>query len=233
MDLHEKHADMVSKLAKDGQIIISKLTPEIAHLQHMSIGVAGESTELLSAVAYATYTEADMDMENVLEELGDMEFYEQGIRAPLGISYEACLARAKVTNPVSCILEAAILVAVQGGLVLDAVKQAGIYGKPLNPEAILQELAQLLYHKAEFYTLAKFTRDQALEHNMAKLAVRYANFVYSDKAATDRADKVEPVDGNNKSDDRPQDLVSDADFEEPLPDRDAAACSGDTCESCQ
>jgi hypothetical protein len=236
MTLFEKHADMVSKLAKDGQAIIDKLTPEVSHLQHMSIGIAGESTELLSAIAAATYTDADVDEENVLEELGDMEFFEEGIRAPLGISYEACLARAKITNPAGCILEAAILLAVYGGRVLDAVKQSGIYGKPLNPESILQELAQLLYHKAEFYAFAKFTREQALEHNMAKLAVRYANFVYSDKAAIDRADKVEIPDIKDEgmhSDDRPLDVINDADFDEPLPERPATVCDGETCESCQ
>jgi hypothetical protein len=35
------------------------------------------------------------------------------------------------------------------------------------------------------------TRQETLEHNMEKLAERYKNYVYSDQAAIDRADKDE------------------------------------------
>ena len=82
------HSDMVKQLAKPGQDIAQQLTPEDAHLLHMSVGVAGEAGELLDAIKKMAIYRKDIDRENVIEELGDLEFYMEGLRQGLGITRE-------------------------------------------------------------------------------------------------------------------------------------------------
>lgn len=86
-----QYADMVKALCKDGQDIINQLTPEKAHLWHMGTGVSGESGELVDAIKKAAIYAKPLDRENVIEELGDLEFYMEGVRQGLGITREETL----------------------------------------------------------------------------------------------------------------------------------------------
>jgi len=83
--------EMVTTLAKPGQNIINELTPESAHNIHMAIGVAGEAGELLDAVKKSAIYNKPIDRANVIEELGDIEFYLQGLRVQLKITRRECL----------------------------------------------------------------------------------------------------------------------------------------------
>ena len=83
--------DMVNALAKPGADIIATLTPEKAHMLHMAVGISGEAGELLDAVKKSVIYNKELDRENVVEELGDLEFYLQGLRAGLGITREETL----------------------------------------------------------------------------------------------------------------------------------------------
>jgi len=85
------HAEMVAVLAKKGELIAAELTAEDAHLLHMAVGVSGESGELLDAVKKAAIYRKPIDRENVIEELGDLEFYMEGLRQGLGITREETL----------------------------------------------------------------------------------------------------------------------------------------------
>lgn len=85
------YANMVTELAKPGADIVASLTPEMAHVLHMAVGVAGESGELLDAVKKAAIYCKPVDRENVIEELGDLEFYMEGIRQGFGITREETL----------------------------------------------------------------------------------------------------------------------------------------------
>ena len=114
------HSDMVSKLAKSGDDIVAELTPKDTHLVHMAIGVSGEAGELLDAIKKGAIYRKPYDRENLIEELGDIEFYLEGLRQGLGI-----------------------------------------------------------------------TREETIQANINKLAVRYQGFKYSDQAAQQRADKSE------------------------------------------
>lgn len=78
--------DMVAGLAKPGAAIIDSLTPENAHSLHMAVGVSGEAGELLDAIKKAVIYNKPLDRENVIEELGDLEFYMEGLRQGLGIT---------------------------------------------------------------------------------------------------------------------------------------------------
>jgi NTP pyrophosphatase (non-canonical NTP hydrolase) len=67
------------------------MTPTRAHLWHMATGAAGEAGELLDAVKkFAVYGQ-ELDRSNLIEELGDLEFFMEGIRAEVGITREQCL----------------------------------------------------------------------------------------------------------------------------------------------
>jgi hypothetical protein len=82
---------MVERLAKPGFTISSQMTGPEAHLIHMVLGVSGEAGELLDAVKKHTIYKKPLDRENVVEELGDLEFYLEGLRASLGITRLECL----------------------------------------------------------------------------------------------------------------------------------------------
>jgi NTP pyrophosphatase (non-canonical NTP hydrolase) len=82
------YPQLVNALAKDGAEICAEMSPHNAHLIHMVLGISGESGELLDAVKKATIYQKPIDRENVIEELGDIEFYLEGLRQGLGISRE-------------------------------------------------------------------------------------------------------------------------------------------------
>ena len=83
--------EMVKGLAKNGDTIAEELTGADAHLAHMAIGISGEAGELLDAIKKATIYRKPIDLENVVEELGDLEFYMEGLRQGLGITREETL----------------------------------------------------------------------------------------------------------------------------------------------
>jgi len=87
-----EYAHMVSVLAKPGAVIAASLTAEMAHSLHMAIGISGESGELLDAVKKAAIYLKPIDRMNVIEELGDLEFYMEGLRQGLDITREEVLA---------------------------------------------------------------------------------------------------------------------------------------------
>lgn len=82
------HQEIVLALAKPGEAIVKELTPSQAHQIHMAIGISGEAGELLDAVKKAAIYQKPIDRENVIEELGDLEFYMEGLRQGLNISRE-------------------------------------------------------------------------------------------------------------------------------------------------
>lgn len=83
-----KFEDMVRGLAKDGAQIKAELTPLDADLLHMGVGVSGEAGELLDAIKKATIYRKPLDLENVIEELGDLEFFMERIRQIVGVTRE-------------------------------------------------------------------------------------------------------------------------------------------------
>jgi len=85
------HPELVSALVKPGEQIAKEITDQDAHLMHMAIGVSGESGELLDAIKKRVIYRKALDLDNVIEELGDLEFYLEGIRQGLSITREQCL----------------------------------------------------------------------------------------------------------------------------------------------
>lgn len=86
-----KHSDLVRNLKKDPLDIVMEMTGDKADLLHMVMGVAGEAGELLDAVKKHTMYDKPLDIVNVVEELGDIEFYLEGIRQVLKLNRDYIL----------------------------------------------------------------------------------------------------------------------------------------------
>ena len=82
---------MVTTLAKSGLAICEEMDPHKAHMLHMAMGISGEAGELLDAIKKAVIYNKPLDLENVIEELGDIEFYLEGLRQGLGMNREDTL----------------------------------------------------------------------------------------------------------------------------------------------
>jgi NTP pyrophosphatase (non-canonical NTP hydrolase) len=85
------HSDMVAALVKSGSDILATITPSDCHILHMTIGVSGEAGELLDAIKKAVIYRKPIDRDNVIEELGDLEFYMEGLRQGMNITREETL----------------------------------------------------------------------------------------------------------------------------------------------
>lgn len=80
-----EHSILVSQLARPGQDILNELTPHKVAVLHAAIGIAGEAGELLDAIKKAYLYGQPVNMQNVIEELGDIEFYLEAFRQQMEI----------------------------------------------------------------------------------------------------------------------------------------------------
>lgn len=90
-DIENKHAEMVTCLVKSPTVIKETLTTLKCDLIHAAMGVSGEAGELLDAIKKHVIYDKPLDYTNVVEELGDLEFYMEQMRQALSIKREATL----------------------------------------------------------------------------------------------------------------------------------------------
>lgn len=182
-DAQIKHPEMVRVLAKKGELILEGMTPASVHNLHMAVGIAGEIAELVEAF------ELGKDRANKLEELGDIEFYMEGLaqgadvpRGPLNFAIPSS-ERRTIEQAIGSLVTA-------GGEILDICKKESIYGQELNRKAlhITMMTVDLALHVVR--QREGFSHQDTLDANIEKLAKRYHNFQYSDAAAKERADKA-------------------------------------------
>ena len=81
-----EHSTLVSDLKKSSKQIVKELKSEQADALHMAVGIAGEAGELLDAIKKWSIYQKPLDLENVIEELGDLEFYMEGLRQSLNLT---------------------------------------------------------------------------------------------------------------------------------------------------
>lgn len=172
------HPEMVKALCKSGEEIANDMHAVNAHALHMAVGVAGETFELLGAIV------AD-DRDNALEELGDIEFYFEGLIQ----GTEADITRRDV-NPKTIIKDPFTDVLLQAGEILDITKKIVVYNDDTKWPALRDAMQGFATHLDAFYALGEFDRGEALVKNIGKLSKRYEGLNYSDNAAQARADKV-------------------------------------------
>lgn len=78
----------------------------------------------------------------------------------------------------------------EAGELLDQVKKHVIYNKALDRGNMVEELGDLEFYMEQLRQRLKITREECIEHNIAKLSKRYSQLTYTDKDAQERADKV-------------------------------------------
>ncbi len=186
------HPEMVKGLAKDGQVIVDELTPELAHLLHMAVGVAGEAGELCQAI-YGSTIFAQIDIENVVEELGDIEFYMEGLRQ--GLKIERSLTVIEDSFPDTLIADttvacmAAISINIEASVLLDSIKKSAFYIKPVKLQAVIDSLTIINTQMFGLRSCCGITYEDTIDHNIEKLGERYKGHSYSNEQAITRADK--------------------------------------------
>lgn len=82
----EAYQQMVSVLHKRAEVILGELTPVQVDLIHSIMGISGEAGELLDAIKKCVIYQKQLDRDNVIEELGDIEFYLEQLRQALAIT---------------------------------------------------------------------------------------------------------------------------------------------------
>jgi hypothetical protein len=183
------HPELVRALVKPGADILSGLTAETADLWHAGTGVATEASEICLALL-EFHNNRELDLENLVEELGDMEFYLQQLRTNLGVArdevIEADIPFMYSPEPI----EMAAVISVAGGDILDLVKKVVVYQKPVDRDAFIAVLAKLEGPLMVIRHMTGVEQDDVLAANIAKLSVRYAGLTYTDADAQARADKA-------------------------------------------
>ncbi len=86
------HSNLVAERVKNPEEIQESLSPLKVDLIHAVLGISGEAGELLDAIKKHSIYNKDLDIENVIEELGDLEFYMEQLRQALQITREETLS---------------------------------------------------------------------------------------------------------------------------------------------
>lgn len=88
------HKNLVAALCKPGDQLAIELNNESkAHVLHMAVGISSEAGELLDCVKKYTIYDQKIDEQNLVEELGDIELYLEGLRAHFGLSRDFIVKR--------------------------------------------------------------------------------------------------------------------------------------------
>lgn len=84
--LADRHTQLVRDLKKPGRDILVTLDSVDCELIHYAMGIAGEAGELLDSIKKSVIYRKDIDLDNIVEELGDLEFFIEALRQALDIS---------------------------------------------------------------------------------------------------------------------------------------------------
>lgn len=85
------HRELVKALVKPGATINANLTDGEANMLHMLMGIAGETGELIDALKKHIIYGKPLNKDHLIEEMGDIEFYLEGLRQELAINRDHVL----------------------------------------------------------------------------------------------------------------------------------------------
>lgn len=177
------HSQMVMELAKPGQAITESLTPSKAHVWHMTSCLMGEAGELLEGINR-------FDKSNIIEELGDLEFYMEGLRIELKFNRSAVIAAMANLTVLDVIIPSYLTgILIESCNIFDACKKWIIYEKDLDRGVLLLALARFEWYMSAFRARYSIDYENTIAGNMEKLGKRYSAGSYSNEAAQERRDK--------------------------------------------
>ena len=126
----------------------------------------------------------------------------------------------------------------EAGELLDAIKKAVIYRKPLDIANVREECGDILFYVTGLLDSIGCGLDEIITENMEKLSLRYQSLSFSNHAAIARADKqpaaADKDHGSEVKAPAPEDYFHqpEDDFEEIIIER-TCNIDDETCESCQ
>lgn len=176
-----KHEEMVRRLVKPGQVILSQLTPDDCHLWHMVTGLMGEAVEFALGIK-------ERDNDNIIEEGGDSCFYQTALFQIYNLEFN------HPNNKIPCVPDAVGDIGTfeyiqTCGSILDLVKKKVIYRKNVYDEQIRDLLVDAKNQLQYILALNGLSIGTCLDHNYKKLGKRYEGHQYTDEAAQARKDK--------------------------------------------
>lgn len=86
------HAELVTALIKPGKDILRQMTPQKASLMHIAHQFADETGEIVSAIKKHTVYNQELDVNNLVEEIGDLQFAIEALCQEIGRSPGFCVA---------------------------------------------------------------------------------------------------------------------------------------------
>lgn len=185
------HPELVAALAKPGNDILASLTPEKVDMWHAATGISGEAGEITEALfSFELSDRTELDLENLIEEMGDMEFYLQQLRTNVGITREFLYEQRFDFYQSDQPMVVAALINMAASQILDQVKKHVVYNKPLDRDALTVALFRMECQLIIMRSLSGVKLETVLDQNIAKLSVRYAGMKYTDADAQNRADKA-------------------------------------------
>ena len=176
-----KYEDMVKALSKPGAEIVASMTGDEAHILHMAVGVMGETCEFVKTISVPADEEG---AKNMIEEMGDVEFYFEGLRQGINTHPTRYL-----TSSIRSTNNALIKLVITAGELLDTAKKLVVYKDSTKMELLHQNMQDFVSVFDWFYLDLGITQEEVLKGNMKKLGKRYEDFKYSDRAAQQRVDK--------------------------------------------
>lgn len=186
------HEELVRALVKPPLDILNSLSQDSVDLWHGATGVAGEVGELVECLAATDDPmSADYNIDNLIEELGDLFFYLEQLRQRIGKPWRDSSQVAEQNNlDMQYLPKYLTAIVVTGCNILDMVKKAAVYNKLLNPEDLDDHIYRMDLLLETIMAMFGLPRAAVLGANIDKLRKRYGER-YSDVAAQERADKQE------------------------------------------
>lgn len=186
-----RYPEFVRSRLKPGQAIVDEMPADDADMLHCAIGVAGEVMELVEGLQECIHGETEEAQakadENVIEELGDIEFFLCGLRLRTNIIRQPEPGPGEL--PRMSVWTATIAAVVAAGHILDAVKKTAVYRKPLDHERLELWMNRLDVALAIIRCGRQVEWMDIIERNYAKLTARHPSGAYSNEAQTARADE--------------------------------------------
>lgn len=165
--------------------LFKPMDTQAATVLHAAVGIAGEVAELLVASS----------IENLVEEMGDIEFYiEAAFQATGGRNFPELIVEGHDMSHHQVFGTVGTAMSVTAGRLLDVVKKAWVYNQDLNLDAVRYELLRLELMLGCLRELLSVRRPDVLGANQTKLGKRYPDGVYTDRDAQQRADKQDEFD---------------------------------------
>jgi|UniRef100_UPI004047CD04 NTP pyrophosphatase (non-canonical NTP hydrolase) len=85
------HREMVAKLTKPSIEIVGNMGTEEVSAIHAALGIAGEAGEVVDLVKKSVINGREMDLNKLMEELGDLEYYLSLLRQTYDLDREVIL----------------------------------------------------------------------------------------------------------------------------------------------